>query len=241
MGKRIITQRRGRGTMTYTANSHLSKGKTSYRMLDDIEKTNKVGGIIADLIHCGNHNAPLAVIKYETGEVTLTPAVNGVYVGQEVESGTNANVAKGNTMPVKNIPEGTDICYIESVPGKGSFCKSAGSFAKVVQRTPTGVTIRFPSSRKEKILNPECRATIGVVAGSGKRDKPFVKAGPVHHKMRTKGQLYPKTSGVAMNAVDHPFGSGRGRHVGKPKTAPKHAPPGRNVGLIKARRTGRRR
>jgi len=59
--------------------------------------------------------------------------------------------------------------------------------------------------------------------------------------MRAKGKLYPRTSGVAMNAVDHPFGSGRGRHIGKPKTAPRHAPPGRNVGLIKARRTGKKK
>ena len=56
-----------------------------------------------------------------------------------------------------------------------------------------------------------------------------------------KNKLYPKTSGVAMNAVDHPFGSGRGRHVGKPKTPPRNAPPGRNIGLIRARRTGRKR
>lgn len=241
MGKRIITQRRGRGTMTYTANSHTSKGKTSYRFLDDAEKNNVVKGIVADLIHCGNHNAPLAVIRYETGEVNLIPAVDGIYVGKDVEAGAQATPAKGNTMPLKNIPEGTSICYIESFPGKGSFCKSAGSFATVVQRSAEAVTIRFPSSRKEKVLNPNCRATLGVVAGGGKRDKPFVKAGPVHHKMRSKGQLYPKTSGVAMNAVDHPFGSGRGRHVGKPKTAPRHAPAGRNVGLIKARRTGRKR
>jgi large subunit ribosomal protein L2 len=59
--------------------------------------------------------------------------------------------------------------------------------------------------------------------------------------MKAHNKLYPITSGVAMNAVDHPFGSGRGRHVGKPKTAPKNAPPGRNVGMIGARRTGRKR
>ena len=59
--------------------------------------------------------------------------------------------------------------------------------------------------------------------------------------MRAKGKLYPLTSGVAMNAVDHPFGSGRGRHIGKPKNAPRFAPPGRNVGSIRARRMGKKR
>jgi len=241
MGKRIITQRRGRGTMTYRANSHKSKGKVTHRTWDEAEKTTQVMGVIRDLVHCGSHNAPLTIIEYETGEVTLSAAPEGVRIGDEVQSGETAKAEKGNVLPVKNIPEGTSIFNVESIPGKLSFCRTAGSSAKVVQRTPTHVTIRFPSSRKEKKLNPNCRATIGVVAGGGKRDKPLVKAGTVHHKMRAKGQLYPKTSGVAMNAVDHPFGSGRGRHVGKPKTAPKHAPPGRNVGLIRARRTGRKK
>ena len=69
----------------------------------------------------------------------------------------------------------------------------------------------------------------------------MLKAGKHYHAMKARNKLYPVTSGVAMNAVDHPFGSGRGRHVGKPKTPPKNAPPGRNVGLIRARRTGRKR
>ena len=67
-----------------------------------------------------------------------------------------------------------------------------------------------------------------------------MKAGKAHHKMKAKGKLYPRTSGVAMNAVDHPFGSGRGRHVGKPKTPPRFAPPGRNVGILNGKRTGKK-
>ena len=96
-------------------------------------------------------------------------------------------------------------------------------------------------SKQQKTFLPNCRATIGVLAGSGRVDKPFVKAGKKFHAMKAKNKLYPKTSGVAMNAVDHPFGSGRGRHIGKPKTPPRNAPAGRNVGLIRAKRTGRKR
>lgn len=241
MGKRIITQRRGRGTSTYTANSHKSKGKIAYRLPDDKEKMGIVKGKIVDLMHCGNHNAPLATIHFETGETILSTAPVGIRINEEIEAGEGAEVKKGNILTLKNIPEGTEISNIEVLPGKSAFCRSAGSYATIVQRTEDGVTIRFPASRKEKKLNLNCRAMIGVVAGSGKRDKPFIKAGPMHHRMRSKGHLYPRTSGVAMNAVDHPFGSGRGRHVGKPKNAPRHAPPGRNVGLIRAKRTGRRR
>ena len=82
---------------------------------------------------------------------------------------------------------------------------------------------------------------VGVVAGGGRPDKPFVKAGKRWHAMKARNKLYPITSAVAMNATDHPFGSGRGRHKGKPSVPPRHAPPGRNVGLIRARRTGMKR
>jgi len=84
-------------------------------------------------------------------------------------------------------------------------------------------------------------ATIGIVAGGGRTDKPFVKAGNRWHAMRARGKLYPITSAVAKNAVDHPFGSGRGRHMGKPSVPPRFAPPGRKVGQIHAKRTGRKR
>jgi large subunit ribosomal protein L2 len=47
--------------------------------------------------------------------------------------------------------------------------------------------------------------------------------------------------GVAMNAVDHPHGGGNRQHPGRPTTISRHAPPGRKVGSIAAKRTGKRR
>jgi large subunit ribosomal protein L2 len=146
----------------------------------------------------------------------------------------------GSTLALRNIPEGTQIYNIETKPaGGGSLVRASGATAKLSTITEKGVLVIMPS-RKQKLFNPECRATIGRIAGGGKKEKPFVKAGNKFHAMKAKGKLYPRTSGVAMNAVDHPFGSGRGRHAGKPLTAPRFAPPGRNVGKIKARRTGKR-
>lgn len=238
MGKNLITQKRGKGSFTYRAHSHRWKGRISHKIYDTNEKNNLVRGRITNLIHCGGHNAPLAEITYENGETILIAAPMNIRLDETIETGINASIKNGNTLPLKSIPEGTLICNIESQPGKNSFCRSAGSFGRVLGRFEDHVVIELPS-KKQKSLNPYCRATIGIIAGSGKKDKPFVKAGKKHHVARAKGKLYPKTSGVAMNAVDHPFGSGRGKHVGKPKTPPKFAPPGRNIGLIRARRTGR--
>lgn len=238
MGKRIIQQRRGKGSLTYKAPSHRYKGKISYRIYDVLEKESKLNGKIVDLLHCPGHSAPLAKIRYEDKSEILIPATIGIRVNEEVETGAQAKIKPGNILPLKNIPEGTLICNIEVSLGRPAFCRSAGSFARIVMKGQEKVIIRM-SSKKQKSLSENCRATVGIIAGGGKGEKPFIKAGKKWHAMKAKNKLYPKTSGVAMNAVDHPFGSGRGRHVGKPKTVPRFAPPGRKVGLLRPRKTGR--
>ena len=64
-----------------------------------------------------------------------------------------------------------------------------------------------------------------------------MKAGKRYHMKKAKGKLWPRTSAVKMNAVDHPFGSGRGKNP-KSKIPKRNAPPGKKVGLLRPRRTG---
>lgn len=240
MGRRIIQQRRGRGTHTYKSPSHRYFGKLEHRNYDDAERKEVTSGVIVDLVKCPGHSAPLARVQYGS-EVVLVPAPEDVKVNDVVQSGEKAVLAKGCTLPLKNIPEGTLIYNLELQPGDGGkLARTAGTFARVVSKAGSRVIIELPS-RKQKEFLGDCRATIGVIAGSGRQEKPFLKAGKKMHAMRAKNKLYPRTSGVAMNSVDHPFGSGRGRHVGKPKTVSRNAPPGRKVGLISARRTGTKR
>lgn len=82
---------------------------------------------------------------------------------------------------------------------------------------------------------------VGVVAGGGRIDKPLLKAGASYHKYRVKRNCWPRVRGVAMNPVEHPHGGGNHQHIGHPSTTARDAPPGRKVGLIAARRTGRLR
>lgn len=241
MGKRIITQRRGRGTFTYKAFSHRNKGAIKHRSYDEVEKTSAINGRVVDFVHCPGHSAPVAKIRYDNNEEILISAPVGIKVNDTISSGVKAPIKNGNTLPLANIPEGTNIYNIESNPGDGGkFVKASGGAATVVSRLGNQVIVMLPS-KKERAFHADCRATIGLIAGGGRTEKPFAKAGKNYHAMRARNKLYPKTSGVAMNAVDHPFGSGRGRHVGKSKIPPRGAPPGRNVGLIRSKRTGRRR
>jgi large subunit ribosomal protein L2 len=237
MGKNLIQQRRGKGTSTYRAPSFRYKGATSFNKLTD--KTLK--GKILDIINCPGHTAPLIQIEYENGEKTLMIAPEGVKVGDRIKSGPESMIKIGSILPLKNIPEGTPVYNIECNPGDGGkFVKSSGTSAKIVGKTKAGVSIKLPSN-KQKIFNPDCRACIGIIAGSGRLEKPFLKAGNKYHAMRAKNKLYPKVQGTSMNAVAHPFGGGSSHIKGRPTQASKHAPPGRKVGSIAPKRTGHKR
>ena len=99
-------------------------------------------------------------------------------------------------------------------------------------------------SREEKIFNDQCKATIGVIAGSGRKEKPMLKAGKMFYVRKSRNKLWPRTSAVKMNVIDHPFGSGRGKNLSHGilgKIPKRNAPPGAKVGSVRARRTGRKR
>jgi large subunit ribosomal protein L2 len=82
---------------------------------------------------------------------------------------------------------------------------------------------------------------VGEIAGGGRKEKPFLTAGARHHAMRAAGRVYPRMRGIAMAVVYHPFGGGRHQHPGKSTSTSRNAPPGRKVGLIAPRKTGRGR
>ena len=241
MGKRIISQRRGRGTSTYKAPSHRYFGKITHRAYDQIEKEGQINGTVKDILNCPGHSTPLAAIEYDNGDKILMLAPQGMHTGQRISTGAKSEIKMGNIVPINKVPLGTLVNNIESKAGDGGkFSRSAGAFAKIIAKTDKKITIEFPSKKKKKI-DPKCRVVIGILSGAGRKEKPVLKAGKMTKIMKAKNKLYPKTSGVAMNAVDHPFGSGRGRHMGKPRTVSRHAPPGRKVGSISSRKTGKKK
>lgn len=243
MGKRIIQQARGKGGPTYKSPSHRYVAKPKHRPYDKKEKDSIIYGFVKDVVNCPGHTAPLAIIKYDDNKKSYIIAPEKLYLNQKIASGAQAPIQTGNTLPLKNIPEGTPIYNIENIPGdQGKFVRSSGTSARIISKFPDKVIIRLPS-KNQKALNPNCRATIGIVAGSGRVEKPIVKAGKKYHMAKAKNKLYPKTSAGAMNATDHPFGSGRGgpSFGGKSSSiAPRFAPPGRKVGILKPKRTGRK-
>ncbi|KXA90098.1 50S ribosomal protein L2 [candidate division MSBL1 archaeon SCGC-AAA259I09] len=236
MGKRTRGQRLGRGSPTYKAGS--GKKKSEIRLPPVSEEGVKAR--VVDIIHERGRSAPIAKIRYSNGEERFVLAPEGIVVDDEIECGISAPIEPGNTLPLSEIPEGTPVHNIESQPGKGGeFSRASGTNATLIAHDVGQAIVQMPSG-EIRSFNPKCRATVGIVAGGGRKEKPFVKAGNKHFAKKAKGRFYPRVSGVAMNAVDHPFGSGRGRHAGRPRTVRRDAPPGQKVGLISARRTGKR-
>ncbi len=231
MGKNIIAQRRGKGSPTFKSPSHRHPGPASFPPVTNAR------GVVQEIIHAPGRSAPLARVKFDMGEFLMI-APDGMYQGQEVTVGSGS-VARGNVMEIGQMPEGTLIYNIEARPGDGGrLCRAAGSSAIVITQGEKTV-VQMPSG-KFKSLNPRCRAQIGVVAGSGHKDRPFASAGKKIKALASKAKEPFKVRGVAMNAVSHPHGGGAHQHVGRPSTVSSNAPPGRKVGRLSPKRKRRK-
>ncbi len=239
MGTRLTTQKRGKGSPSYKTPGH--------RFFGNVQYPDSVGiGQVLGFTHDAGRTPLLAEILMEDGSTVVhNIAAEGLKVGDKVEfakaaakEGEQRLVASGSVLPLSDIPDGSLVFNLEFTPRDGGkIARSSGGFASVVARDEeTGqVSVRL-ASREVKKLSPQCRATIGVACGGGRLEKPFKKAGNKRAAMRARNRLYPHVRGTAMSAYDHPHG---GRGFGKSTTISRDTPPGRKVGLIAARRSGR--
>jgi len=235
MGRRLKSQRRGKGGPTFRATK--KAGKSSY---PPVEKSKTIAGQVLGFEKKPGRNGLLARILTDKKEEFAVIAAEGMFVGQEIEIGEKADLKVGNIMPLSRIPEGCPVFNVEMQPGDGGrLVRSTGSYSLVVSKTARTATIRLPSG-KNKALSLECRAMVGNAACGERTEKPLVKAGNKYYFMKAKSRPWPIVRGVAMNASDHPYG-GEQHHAGKSKSVARGAPPGRKVGQIASKRTGRRK
>lgn len=232
MGKRIIPRARGKGGPRYRAPSHRWRGKVQY-LKDEVMK-----GKVKDIINDPGRSAPVAIVRFENGEERLHIAAQDLHVGERIEYG--GEVKRGNVMRLADLPVGTQIFAIETYPNSGpKMCRSSGTSATVVSIAGDKAIIQLSASRV-KHLNSNCRATVGVAAGGGRLEKPILKAGKMVKMKAPRGKLYPRSLGVAMSAVDHPYGGSK-KAPRPSRFVSRHAPPGAKVGSISPRRHKKRR
>ncbi|MFQ6010790.1 MAG: 50S ribosomal protein L2 [Nitrososphaerales archaeon] len=238
MGKRLISQKRGRGGIQYRAPQ---KGVIAPARFPSTPSSETMKFKVTDIVDSRGASAPLARLEISTGTFAHIPAANGLVVGSQIEVGPSSEIRAGNILPLENIPEGTVVSNIELRYGDGGkIVRAGGGSATLFSLTPSGAIIRLPSG-KTSTVGVKCRAMIGRIAGWGRTEKPFMKAGTAWHNFKSRGKMYPRVRGIAMASVHHPFGGGRHQHPGKSTSVSRNAPPGRKVGSIASRKTGRKR
>jgi large subunit ribosomal protein L8e len=183
--------------------------------------------VVKDIIHDPGRGAPLLQVifrnPYKFQDRTETFIANeGMYTGQFIYAGKNANLTVGNILPLGSVPEGTVVTNVEEKAGdRGTLGRTSGNYVTVIGHNPDeGKTrVKLPSGAK-KVVSSAARGMIGIVAGGGRTDKPLLskrnctlpsyeeltilaEASRAKHKFAVKRNSWPKTRGVAMNPVDH--------------------------------------
>jgi len=189
-----------------TVRHHGGGNRQKYRIIDFKRNKDDVPAKVASIEYDPNRTANIALLVYADGTKTYILAPNGLEVGDTLMNGANAEIKVGNTLPLANVPVGTEIHNIELVPGKGGqLVRSAGVSAQLMAKEGKYATLRLPSGEM-RYVPINARATIGVVGNIEHALVNYGKAGRIRHK-----GIRPTVRGSVMNPNDHPHGGGEGK------------------------------
>jgi len=207
---RAIKKSGGRNVYGRTTCRHRGGGhKRHYRVIDFKRDKTGVPAKVATIEYDPNRSTRIALLHYADGEKRYILAPLHLKVGDTVESGPDADIRPGNSLPLSNIPLGTQIHNIELRLGKGGqIVRSAGTYAQLMAKEDRYALVKLPSGEVRMILL-NCKATVGQLGNVVHENISLGKAG----RKRWLGRR-PKVRGVAMNPVDHPMGGGEGRSSG---------------------------
>ncbi len=202
--------RNNRGRVT--AQGRGGGSRRMYRQVDFKRLKDGVPARVKSIEYDPNRTTRIALIAYVDGEKSYILAPVGLSVGDVVQSGSGAEISRGNALPLQNIPTGTVVHNLELTPGRGGqLVRGAGTGAQVLSREGEYVLIRLPSGEMRRVLL-RCRASIGQLSNPDHKNESLGKAGASRHLGRR-----PHVRGVAKNPVDHPHGGGEGRSpIGMP-------------------------
>lgn len=237
MGRLLTNQKRGKGSPAYRTPSHRYIAKVTYPPMGKDSR----GQIVGFALDPG-HSTPLAFVITEDGSELVLLAAEGLAVNDEIRLGYESGAGIGDVSSLGALPDGTPVFNVEFKPRDGGkILRATGATGTIIMHDEDTGLVKVKlgtSSKRVLMLSPECRATVGVASGGGRKEKPFKKAGNKVKAMKARNKYYPKVRGSAMNACSHPHG---GKSIGKPSTVGRDTPPGRRVGHIAARQTGRKK
>ncbi|MDC9031982.1 50S ribosomal protein L2 [Columbia Basin potato purple top phytoplasma] len=180
--------------------------KQKYRIIDFKRNKENVPGKLSTIEYDPNRNCNISLIHYVDGEKRYILTPKDIKIGDIINSGKKSDIRVGNTLLLKDIPEGFLVHNIELKPGKGGqIARSAGTSARIVKKEDKYVVLNLSSGQTRKIL-AECKATIGVLGNEFFKLIRNGKAGRTRYL-----SIRPRVRGAAMNPNDHPHGGGEGR------------------------------
>ena len=192
---------------------HRGGGATrKYRVIDFKRDKDGINAKVAAIEYDPNRTANIALLYYVDGEKRYILAPVDLKVGDIIESGPEADIKPGNSLPLANIPVGTLIHNIELKPGKGGqLVRAAGNSAQLMAKEGDYAQVRLPSG-EVRMIRIQCKASIGQLSNIENENISIGKAG----RKRWMG-IRPTVRGVVMNPVDHPHGGGEGKSpIGRP-------------------------
>lgn len=208
-----LNKHSGRNAHGRITSRHRGGGaRKKYRIIDFKRNKDGIPGRVASIEYDPNRTAYIALINYADGEKRYILQPVGLKIGDEIESGEEADIKVGNALKLKDIPVGTVVHNIELIPGKGGqMARSAGTSAQLTAKEGKYANLRLPSGEYRRV-SIECRATVGQVGNVSNELITLGKAGRKRHM-----GIRPHVRGSAMNPVDHPHGGGEGRTpIGRP-------------------------
>ena len=143
-------------------------------------------------------------------------APKNLCIGSLVRSGSEAEIKLGHALPLSRIPVGSLLHNLSISEGKrGQYCRAAGTYAQLIQKTKNFARVRLVSG-EQRLITLNSYASLGVVSNENLSLNTVGKAG----RNRWYGRR-PHVRGVAMNPIDHPHGGGEGKTSGgRPSVTP---------------------
>ena len=202
-----LTKKGGRNNQGKITVRHRGGGaKRKYRIIDFKRNKDGVVGTVASIEYDPNRTSNIALINYADGEKRYIIAPKGLKVGDKIESGENADIKVGNSLPLNKMPEGTMVHNVELKAGKGGqMARAAGSSVQILGFEGKYALLRLTSGEVRKVIATN-RATIGEVGNEDHELVNIGKAGRTRHM-----GIKPTVRGSVMNPNDHPHGGGEGR------------------------------
>ena len=183
--------------------------KHKYRVIDFYRKISDQKGTVERIEYDPNRSCHIMLVKFNENVRKYYLAPQKIKVGDTIENGPSVEIKLGNSLPLKDIPAGTEVHNVELQPGAGGKIARAAGASVTISGIDGNYTIIKMSSGEVRKIDSRSMATIGVLSNPDQKNIKIGKAG----RSRWLG-IRPHTRGVVKNPVDHPHGGGEGKSAG---------------------------